>query len=187
MLKLTLISACSFMFFALSTVMLNSCSPSMTASKRESVAPTATPSIKESHVITEGSFDLREIRSCTPAKLFRDDTVKIEFSANHGRNFAIFNEKTREFYFLTENGFQPSMLPEEFRKIETLKLKLSEVFTRSDKTNSDGEFIQKPFFTTSGKYRIIIGHQGLDVEFESMPISGMCIIDYVNKPRPVGK
>lgn len=139
------------------------------------------------NVTTEGKADDREIRSCQPEKLYKGDTLKIEFAAVHGRNLAIFNEKTRDFYFLTENAGEPSMLPDEFAKLRSVELEVSKVRNFVQQNDVGDERRSTPFFTKTGWYRVIIGHQALDVDFESMPISGMCRVHYTDSSRPAAQ
>ncbi len=127
-----------------------------------------------------------EIKACSPQKIYQGETLMISFRKPHGQNFAIFNEKTRDFYFLTENDryYFPYVRYDEFKEYLSLELDVSKVRNNSEKLDSEGYYLSKPYFTKTGWYRVIIGHQALDVDFEDMPVTGSCRIYYVNKKRP---
>lgn len=133
--------------------------------------------------------DGNEITECVPQKVYRGETLKISFKKSHGKNLAIYNERTRDFYFLTENApyYFPQMLPDEFEKHTFIELNTQKVRSASDKIGADGYNKSKPYFDRTGWYRVIIGHQGLDVDFIDMPVTGSCRIYYVNKKRSSGK
>ena len=137
----------------------------------------------------DDSEEGNEIKQCSPKKIFQRETLTITFRKSHGQNFAIYNEKTRYFYFLTENDrwYFPYIRYDEFKKLLSLDLEVSKVRSMSEEIDSEGENKSKPYFTKTGWYRVIIGHQALDVNFIDMPVTGSCRIYYVNKKRPPGK
>ncbi len=128
-----------------------------------------------------------EITNCSPQKIYKDETLIISLKKLHGLEFAIYNEKTKDFYFLTANGqwYFPYISPDEFKNYLTLKLNTSEVRNRTDEeVESVGGYKTKPFFSKTGWYQVIIGHHALDVDFIDMPVTGSCRVYYVNKKRP---
>ena len=143
----------------------------------------------ESNTAVVDNEDGNEITECLPQKVYRGETFKISFKKPHGQNFAIYNEKTRDFYFLTENGryYFPYVRYDEFKEYLSLDLDTSKVRNASEEIDSEGYNKSKPYFTKTGWYRVIIGHQGLDVDFIDMPVTGSCRIYYVNKKRPPEK
>lgn len=126
-----------------------------------------------------------EITECSPQKVYLGESFKVSFKKKHGKNFAIYNEKSKDFYFLTENApyYFPQMSPDEFEKLSFIEFDTQEVRSSSDEIGKDGYNKAKPFFDQTGWYRIIVGHQALDVDFIDMPITGSCRIYYVNKKR----
>lgn len=143
----------------------------------------------EANIAVADEEDGNEITECSPQRVYRGETFKISFKKSHGKNFAIYNEKTRDFYFLTlpAKEYFPQMLPDEFEKLTFIEFDTQKVRSSSDEIGSDGYNKSKPYFDRTGWYQIIIGHQGLDVDFIDMPVTGSCRIYYVNKKRPSGK
>jgi len=141
------------------------------------------------NAIVDDSETENEITACSPEKIYRGETFKVSFKESHGKNFAIYNEKTREFYFLTANNryYFPFIAPDEFEKLSFIELDTLKVRNNSEKLDSEGYYIPKPYFTKTGWYEVIIGHQALDVDFEDMPVTGSCRIYYVNEKRPKKK
>ncbi len=134
----------------------------------------------------ENSEEGNEIINCSPEKIYRSETLKISFKKSHGHNFAIYNEKTRDFYFLTANDryYFPFISPDDFEKLTDIEFDTQKVRGASEELDSEGYNKSKPYFTKTGWYRVIIGHQALDVDFEDMPVTGSCRIYFVNKKRP---
>ncbi len=131
-----------------------------------------------------------EITGCTE-KTFKGETIKILFKKEHGDNFAIISEKRRNYFFLTDNNAKdyPKMSSDKFGSLSTFELSISEVRYSSEEIR-DGVFSKsKPFFSKTGWYWILIGHQGLDVDFEDAinGSSGRCRVFYENKKRPKKK
>lgn len=143
----------------------------------------------EANTAVVDSENGNEITDCLPQKVYRGETFRVSFKKPHGQNFAIYNEKTRDFYFLTANGqdYFPFISPDEFEKRAYINLDTLAVRNPSEELDSDGDNKSKPYFTKTGWYRVIIGHQALDVDFIDMPVTGSCRIYYVNKKRPKGK
>ena len=141
----------------------------------------------ESNTIDDKNIDEgNEIKQCSPEKIYQGEIIEITFNTSHGKKFAIYNEKTRDFYFLTENApyYFPQISPDEFEKLESIKLDTSKVRSSSDEIGSDGYNKSKLYFDRTGWYRVIVGHQALDVDFADMTVTGSCRIYYVNEKRP---
>ena len=140
----------------------------------------------ETNTAVTDDEDGNEITECSPQKIYRGETFIVSFRKSHGQNFAIYNEKTREFYFLTANApfYFPQIPPDEFEKLTQLELDTLKVRNDSKELDDSGENKSKLYFDRTGWYRIIIGHQALDVDFIDMPVTGSCRVYYVNKKRP---
>lgn len=132
-----------------------------------------------------------EIINCTPQKLYRGETVEIIFAQQHGGKMAVYREPRESFFFLNSNedGSSPILTEAEIEK--SAKLELNTETTRKinyAKADSSGSYTKiDRVFNKTGWYRIIVGREPLDVEFESIPVTGMCRIYYVNKKRPKQK
>lgn len=144
---------------------------------------------KTNEVEDKNSQEVNEIKDCSPQKIFKGETLTISFKDPHGQNFAIYNEKTRDFYFLTANDryYFPYVHPDKFRKYLSLEFDTAKVRSMSEEIDSEGYNKSKPYFTKTGWYRVIIAHQALDVDFIDMPITGSCRVYYVNEERPQEK
>jgi hypothetical protein len=160
------------------------------------------PITKENPIVINKSIDntqssvedlekSNEITGCMPQKVYRGETIKISFKKNHGENFAIINEKTRDYYFLTydDSSYFPIMSSDKFKELLTLDLKTSNVRSLSNKTRNGVFFKSKPFFTKTSWYLVLVSQQGLDVDYEDAinRSSGRCRIQYINKKRPKKK
>lgn len=187
-------------FYGFLILILSGCDFDRSAGANDQYSPTVEPTVstnadskplvnvridKANAVDSEDPADGNEITECSPEKVFQGDILKISFEKNHGQNFAIFNEETRDFYFLTANNLSyfPYMPPGDFKQQLTLELDVSKVRSASGEVDSEGYNKSKPYFTKTGWYRIIIGHQALDVDFEDMPVTGSCRIYFINKKR----
>jgi hypothetical protein len=159
--------------------------------KKETVSIPVNKSIDDSKSGVEGSIEVNEITGCMPQKIYKGETIKLSFEKNHGENFAIISEKTKDYYFLTydDSSYFPIMPSDKFKELLTLELKTSKVRSMSDKTYNGVSFKSKLFFTQTSWYWVLISHQGLDVDFEDAinRSTGRCRIYYVNKKRPKRK
>lgn len=127
-----------------------------------------------------------EIKSCTPEKLYRGDTLNILFAENHGGKMLIYREPRENFYFLDtgEDGTFPKLTEAEIKKLSSLELNTeSTLQTNFRKTDSSGNYVIDRVFNKTGWYQVNIGHQALDVDFIDMPVTGSCRVYYVNKKR----
>ena len=169
----TMLSACNFS----QTVLPNNVNPTP--------SPVTKP-VEETETVTDDIETGNEITGCSPERIYQGETLTVTFRKSHGQNFAIYNEKTRYFYFLTENNryYFPYIRYDEFKEMSSLDLEVSKVRSMSEEIDSEGYNKSKPYFTKTGWYRVIIGHQALDVDFIDMPVTGSCRVYYVNKQCP---
>lgn len=139
----------------------------------------------ESNTNVEDKDEGNEITDCSPQKIYKGEILKVSFKKDHGQNFAIYNEETKDFYFLTANreNYFPFISPSEFEKRSYINLDTKAVRNPSEDLFSDGDNKSKQYFEKTGWYRVIIGHQGLDVDFIDMPVTGSCRVYYENKER----
>lgn len=160
-----------------------------TVNTNANVKTTVNTESNKANSVAENEEEGNEITSCLPQNIYRGESFKVTFKKNHGQNFAIYNEKTREFYFLTANDryYFPFLSPDEFEKLTSIEFETLKVRNDSKELDREGYNKSKPYFTKTGWYRVIIGHQALDVDFIDMPVTGSCRIYYVNKNRPKGK
>ena len=141
----------------------------------------------------EDSEEGNEIKNCTPKKLYRGDTFEIIFAKKHGGKMLVYREPRENFYFLDtlspdEEGGFPKLTEAEIEK--SLSLQLNTETTRKTnfrKTDSSDNYVVDRVFNKTGWYRVVIGHQSLDVNFIDMPVTGSCRVYYINKKRPHGK
>jgi hypothetical protein len=172
---------------------LNACNFSQTipVNKEDKTPLSVNKSSNNSKSDTEDLEKINEITSCSPEKIYKGENLTISFEKNHGENFAIISEKTRDYYFLTldDTSYFPIMPPDKFGELLTLELKTSKVSILRGETRNGVFFKSKPFFTRTGWYLVLIGHQELDVDFEDAILrsSGRCRVYYVNKKRPKKK
>jgi hypothetical protein len=189
----------SLVFVLTFSVVITACGREHVSAVNETVAvapqpiTTVTP-IADTQPIERTSLDRdenigNEITACSPEKVYRGESFKVSFVKSHGKNFAIYHEKTREFYFLTANDkyYFPFISPDEFKKMTEVEFDTTKVTNESDEVDGDGYYKPKPYFTKTGWYRVIIGQQALDVDFIDMPVTGSCRIYYINKKRPRGQ
>lgn len=199
-----------YLLLVLVTLFLfNACDSTLSITKSNQVTPTVTPSSTATpyniplqlgpgklepngaNTSKENEWDGNEIIKCSPKKVYKGESFKVLFKKGHGKNFAIYNKKTRHFYFLTETSpyFYPYLSTDKFKELLEIEFNTKEVRSSGEdlEVDENGEYISKPFFSKTGFYRIIVGHQALDVDFIDMPITGMCEIYYVNKKRPKSK
>ena len=149
------------------------------------------PEVKTAH--NEDSEEGNEIKNCTPKKLYRGDTFEIIFAKKHGGKMLVYREPRENFYFLDtlspdEEGGFPKLTEAEIEK--SLSLQLNTETTRKTnfrKTDSSDNYVVDRVFNKTGWYRVVIGHQSLDVNFIDMPVTGSCRVYYINKKRPHGK
>jgi hypothetical protein len=136
----------------------------------------------------QDSKEANDIIGCSPEKIYKGENLAISFKKNHGENFVIINEKTRDYYFLTDDdsSYFPIMSSDKFKELLTLELKTSSVRSLSNKTRNGIFFKSKPFFTKTGWYWVLVSQQGLDVDYEDAILrsSGRCRIKYIDKKRP---
>lgn len=150
-----------------------------------------TVDVNSNKVADENEDVGNEITECSPQKIYRGETLKISFRENHGGHFAIYPENREKFYFIeSENmdGENPQITETELKKLQQIELN-TETTSKTDfnKTDSAENYVIAKVFDKTGWYRVIIGHQGLDVDFIDMPVTGSCRVYYVNKKRPRGK
>jgi hypothetical protein len=138
-----------------------------------------------SHTLNNDETDGNEILGCSPEKVYNGDVLNISFRKNHGRNFAVFNENTKHFYFVTAPNScnYPTIPSAEFVEMSAFTMKINEVRSCSHQVNANGEEKSHPFFTSTGWYRVIIGHKSLEVDFQDMPITGSCRFYYDNQKK----
>lgn len=127
--------------------------------------------------INDKSSDGNEIKSCSPEKLYRGDILTVKFNQPHSGYSAILRMSDGKWFFL---DYAEKSTP--LWSVETLKT-LSEIKinpeTAVNTTNSE-----KPekIFNKTEKYRIMISDQ--DFGQDDPPVTGICIVEYVNEQRP---
>lgn len=142
----------------------------------------------QTNAVGEQNAETGEIISCAPERLYRGESVEIVFTKKHGGKMMIFREPRENFFFIdsTEQGSSPRLTEGEIENSERLTLNTETTRkTNYAKADASGNYtIVERVFNKTGWYRIVIGREALDVEFESMPVTGMCRIYYVNRKRP---
>lgn len=144
----------------------------------------------QSNTVDDNAENGNEIKTCTPKKLYRGDTLSIVFAEKHGGKMLIYREPRENFYFLDSDadGSFPKLTEAEIEKLSSLELSTETTLqTNFRKTDSSGNYVIDRVFNETGWYQINIGHQALDVDFVDMPVTGACRVYYVNKKRPQRK
>lgn len=125
-----------------------------------------------------------EITDCSPKKIYRGETLTISFSTNHGGHLAIYPETKKSFYFIeSENleGENPQITETELKKLSSLELNTETTRkTNFNKVDKKENFLVERVFNKTGWYRIVVAHEGLDVDFIDMPVTGSCRIYYID-------
>lgn len=179
---------------SVSIVLLGGCNSSQYASANNrisatpeptaNVLPTAPPIANANHSGTiDRDEDVGEIKSCSPEKIYRGETLTASLKTPHGIYSAIRRVKDNKWFFLyggKEN--EPAWNDNSFTKLPEITINTK---TAYNSTNVDvGEKPEK-IFTKTGKYRLMVSRE--DFGQDDPPWTGMCEIYYVNKKRPQGK
>ena len=184
------------LIFALSVfiVLLSGCDSPQSASANDrifvspaptaNVSPTVAPITNANHSSTVNkNEDVGEIKSCSPEKIYRGETLSAFLKTPHGIYSAIRRVKDNKWFFLyggKEN--KPAWNDDSFTKLSEITINTEAAY---NSTNVDVGETPEKIFTKTGKYRLMVSYE--DFGQDDPPWTGTCEVYYVNKKRPPGK
>jgi hypothetical protein len=154
---------------------------SVAADNRNAIAaqPTANVAVVV-NTIAETSLDEDKIKSCSPEKIYRGETLTVTFNQPHGGYAAIRRMNDNRWFFLNDiEKSEPVWTVEQLKSLPQIKIQTTAI----NATNSTENAIAEKIFAKSGRYRIMIGDE--DFGQDDPPWTGMCEVEYVDGKRPL--